>query len=185
MKRIRTLIVAAISTGLIALSTIGVSAQDAEVDPMAPSVVTGHFFGGCPDFGATVTASDGVTETNPTFSCQRWETNDDRLNGANVNVGNWERYPGDGFQIAAGQFNTTNDGGSWTGVWNGIAIDAADGIEQMEIDTIILTGHGAYEGLTGYILQEWSKEPVEVRGVIFPRDMPEVPETSRGVTAIG
>ena len=178
MKRIRTLIVAAISTGLIAGLSISVSAQNPEVDPMAPAVVTGHFFGGCPDFGETITAPDGVTETKPTFSCQRWETNDDRLNGTNVDVGNWERYPDHGIQIAAGRFHTTDDDGdgSWTGVWNGIAIDAADGIEQMEIDTIILTGHGAYEGLTAYILQDWSKDPVEVRGAIFPRDMPEVPE---------
>ena len=177
MRSIKSGLIAILAIGLMAGSAVGVTAQeDAEVDSMAPAVVTGLFFGGCPDMGATVTAPDGVTETKPTFSCQRWETNDERLNGANIKVGNWEGYPDHGFQIEVGTFSTTNDGGSWTGVTTALVIDAADGIEPVNIDTVILTGHGAYEGLTAYLIQDWSKDPVEVIGAIFPRDMPEVPE---------
>jgi hypothetical protein len=42
-------------------------------------------------------------------------------------------------------------------------------------DKVILSGDGAYEGLSAYLLIDWSSTPADFIGAIFPGEMPPFP----------
>jgi hypothetical protein len=42
-------------------------------------------------------------------------------------------------------------------------------------ETMILTGEGAYAGLTAYLLLDWGTIGRPFTGIIFPGEMPEPP----------
>ena len=71
-----------------------------------------------------------------------------------------------------------NDAGSWSGQGTAI-VHGGGGIardEATDLDTVILRGEGEYEGLSTYLLFDWTEDPIAVEGVVFAGDMPPFPE---------
>ena len=177
MNKVRTLVVTTITAGLLAGSVAGVHSQSDEADPMATAAVSGEFFGGCPEGRSSITI-DGVTMIRDiTFSCQRVEASDSRLSGDNVYVGNWDGYDEDGFQIEAANWTLTNADGSWIGTNTALIIHGAEEGDDdvLSMETVTLTGQGAYEGLTAHLYLDWSQDPVSFHGAIFPGEMVAFP----------
>ena len=48
--------------------------------------------------------------------------------------------------------------------------------ETTDFGTVLFTGEGGYEGLSAYLLGDWTEEPVAVEGAVFPGEMPPFPE---------
>ena len=158
--------------GLMAGSAIGVTAQDEEADPMAPAVVTGSISGQRHvDGSVTTDVGTGATITEGVGFRQTWEASDPRLSGSVIYTGNWLRYGGGDMQVEASSVVLDNAAGRWIGT--GTAMAAGD----LSMDTMILHGEGAYEGLTAYVMQDWSEGlPAAFTAAVFPGDMPVSPE---------
>ena len=74
----------------------------------------------------------------------------------------------------------TNDRGSWTGTTTGLRVERyeGDGVGGAQgSSTVILTGEGAYEGLTAYVIVEQDIGARDLLGVIFAGDMPSPPDS--------
>ena len=69
--------------------------------------------------------------------------------------------------MEAQSLSLTNDGGRWTG--SGTAIQAGETWAM----TAVLTGQGAYDGLTAYVTVDWYAGTLV--GAIFPGPMPSAP----------
>jgi hypothetical protein len=75
-----------------------------------------------------------------------------------------------------------NDGGSWSG--HGTSISRGRGAvpsdEAMNLDTIVLTGAGAYAGLMAYLILDGTQDPATVDGAVLAGKMPPFPELPSG-----
>jgi hypothetical protein len=154
-----------LATGLAAASllltgtVLGVSAQSPDAgsptpDPMAAASVSGTL--GEVDFNAdgTVGTADMVTSSDP------------RLGGVLTYVETKVHYPGD-IMVGASRAEIRSDDGAWVGT--GTESSAGMG------ETMILTGEGAYAGLTAYLNLDWGQIGRPFKGIIFPGEMPEPP----------
>ena len=61
--------------------------------------------------------------------------------------------------------------GSWSGTSTGIGT-----FDDLNLDTILLEGARGNDGLTAYLLLDWSGHPARYTGVIFHGRMPAFPE---------
>ncbi len=71
-----------------------------------------------------------------------------------------------------------NEAGSWAGTATSLTHGGRD-IERedaTDVDTVILTGSGDYEGLSAYVLTDWTEEPTAFEAAIFAGEMPPFPE---------
>ena len=75
-----------------------------------------------------------------------------------------------------------NDRGSWSG--HGTSISRGRGAvpsdEAMNLDTIVLTGAGAYAGLMAYLVVDGTQDPAVVDGAVLAGTMPPFPELPSG-----
>jgi hypothetical protein len=159
----------------LALGGVPAGAQSpapAAADPMAPATVTGiERSTGSMGLGTT-TYDRGVTRIEGATSTGVWEASDPRLSGEVTYVGNWHRYStAPAFQVEAASRVVVNEGGGWVGTATALAGDKVG-----NYDTVVLTGEGAYAGLTAYVLMDWTKDPATFVGAIFPGEMPSPPE---------
>ena len=165
--------------GVVTLTLLGGSgsvtaAQDEVPDAMAPAWVTGTVAVMSGPSGAVETSEGGVTRRDGMQAVLAWVASDARLSGTSNYTGNWASYAVTGtsfpvlFEVQAGTQVLVNDEGRWTGTVTALVSDSA-GIDQ---DTVILHGEGAYEGLTAYLLMDWSSLPADLVGAIFPGEMP-------------
>jgi hypothetical protein len=161
--RLRTTTISILAIGLLAGSAVGVAAQDEEADPLAPASVTGSISGNS-DTSGSVTRDAGVTITEGVGFRQTWVASDPRLSGSVVYTGNWHGYDGTGgMSVQATSVVLVNDDGRWSGA--GTALSAGD----FDMDTMILRGEGAYEGLTAYVMQDWGgRRPSRLHGSDLP-----------------
>lgn len=71
-----------------------------------------------------------------------------------------------------------NEAGSWSG--HGTSLSHGRGAippeEATNLDTILLTGAGAYSGLTAYLIVDGTREPPTVEGAIVAGGMPPYPD---------
>jgi hypothetical protein len=71
-----------------------------------------------------------------------------------------------------------NAAGTWSG--RGTSISRGRGAvppdEAMNLDTILLTGAGAYRGLMAYLIVDGTQDPATVEGAIVAGEMPPFPE---------
>jgi hypothetical protein len=156
----------------VALTTTGslvVLAQDA--DPKAPRAVLGwaldetHFADG--ENGEV----DGVLQRRGSTYTYRFESDDPRLSGTAVWTGSGDRYQGDpGFEVQTATWSLENPDGLWAGQGTGI-----QGPGLAESDVIVLTGSGAYDGLSAYLMMDWGYGGGRFRGAVFPGEMPPLP----------
>jgi hypothetical protein len=100
-------------------------------------------------------------------------TTDPRINGAWKQVRNILEYPAERVFVSSGSARIDNPDGSWTGTFTG-AYDHPEATGFVE-EWNILTGSGAYDGLTA--LFHYSGDGSTLEGVIVPSsDLPTQPD---------
>jgi len=120
--------------------------------------------------GASEEVDSVLQRRGPQYSYD-WVATDPRLVGHAVWTGNGNRFRSDPFfEVQRSNWEVSGEGGSWIGEGTGL-----QGAGLGEQDAIILTGQGAYEGLTAYLVLDWSLGGGRFRGAIFPGEMPPQP----------
>jgi len=149
----------AAATLMLTGTVLGAVAQSPDAssstpDPMAAVYVTGTL--GPVDFNSdgTVGTADMVTSSDP------------RLGGVLTYVETKVQYPGD-IGVGASRAEIRSDDGAWVGTGTEYSSDKGE--------TMILTGEGAYAGLTAYLNLDWGTPGRPFTGIIFPGEMPEPP----------
>jgi hypothetical protein len=150
----------AATTLMLAGTVLGTSAQSPDAgspspDPLAAVYVTGTL--GPVDFN-----SDGTVGTAQTVT-----SSDPRLGGVMSYVENKVAFPGD-IGVGASRAQIRSDDGAWVGTGTEYSLEGT-------AETMILTGEGAYAGLTVYLLLDWGTPGRPFTGIIFPGEMPEPP----------
>jgi hypothetical protein len=148
-------------------------------DPARAAWITGHFTGSAVLQDSQDTSKDGGVVQSHFY---HWvlgpiEMSDPRLSGLVAVTYNQDthRVPdGDvsSFTVFSGTYRITNEEGSWEGT--NLGLSRGPGSVDTVTDTGLLVGSGAYEGLTAYLVFDFTKSPVTAIGAIFPGQMPQV-----------
>lgn len=181
MKGLKTTIATVFAVGLLAGSAVGVAAQDEE--PTGSTYFTGTIArDGTLVSEPSETVVDGILEGRGiVFEGESIETTDARMTGTlsralngNVHkVGDFEELV-----LETAAWRIENEGGSWSGQGSALIHGGAEmsDDEATDLDTILLTGEGAYEGLTAYVIADWTEDPVVIEGAVVVGEAPPVPE---------
>jgi len=185
VKGLKPTLISILAIGLLAGSAVGVAAQDEEAaaEPSTPAKVTGTIDAEASDLvqEPTETVVDGTLEVRDgVFAGDRFEMDDPRLTGTanvafNVDVHKASDFIDIGSQTLA--MRIENEAGSWSGQgtsgFHGGATIPED--EAFQLDTWLLTGADAYEGLSAYLVVDGTEDPPTVEGVIFAGELPPFP----------
>jgi hypothetical protein len=190
MRAIRP--VSALLTGvLITLTPAAVTAQSPEPSPMiikAPTAFTAHSECGPQVADATITRVTGQTQDgDPVVRTERrgdawdivWEVSDPRLAGTLILTSSEDSYALEGTSggptvINRETLRIENEDGAWEGTGLGFGLGDASN----ESPRRLLTGEGAYEGLSAFLYQITSPEEVgrtcaaDHRGLVFEQAPP-------------
>jgi hypothetical protein len=146
---------------------------------MVPTWVTGELALAPTCADATITTEPGVRhEVGYRCEGQTWTLSDPRLTGTATSTWNADVYRVEGAEVtvSAGTYDLRNDGGSWLCHY---AADLAHGsglfTNADNDETVACIGSGGYEGLTAILVNDWTKDPVTITGLIFPGEAPPVP----------
>jgi hypothetical protein len=186
VRAIKTSIISILAIGLLAGSAVGVAAQEEEAAAEEPTG-TAYFTGTLITEGTVVVEPDenivdGVLEVRGVvIEDEAIETSDPRMSGSlsralNANVHKVSDFVD--VVVEAATWRIENEHGSWSGQ-GGALIHGGGGIprdEATNLDTILLTGEGAYEGLTAYVLADWTEDPVAVEGAVLVGELTPLPE---------
>ena len=159
-------------------------AEGETTEPRPPAIVTGTMEGwGEVAQEGTETMVDGVDERRGLLrDGARFEMDDPRLTGTVSYVSNGDgRSVGDAtaalFSLA---WHIENEEGSWSGSCPMLQIMepmADPSMMEPIVFYCLYTGAGAYEGLSAYLMQQFTAElPAPIKGLIFEGDLPPVPE---------
>ena len=170
MKGPKPALVTTIAIGLLAGSAVGVAAQDEASDAMAPAYATGTVASERVDSEGTTTYGDGFIGLDGYESAARLAASDPRLTGTASYVGNSQIFEAVRFDVQAGTVVLVTDDGRWVGTTTGLSSLG------LHADTAVLQGEDAYDGLTAYILLDWTSSPASFKAAIFPGEMPAFPE---------
>ena len=163
MRAIKTTTISILAIGLLAGSAVGVAAQDEETAAGATS------------FTGSVSGGEGVDV----------ETTDPRLTGSVLQAQNTDIHSvSDRDQFVAPRsvnWRIENEGGAWTGQGYELHGWGADDPHQeaFGVTVLMLTGEGDYEGLSAYLMVDYSGAEVTlptVDGAVFPGEAPPFPE---------
>ena len=186
MQAIKTTTISILALGLLAGSAVGVAAQDEEAaaEPSTPAKVAGTIDEEASDLvqEPTETVVDGMLEVRDgAFAGDRLEMDDPRLTGTITGAFNVDVHKASDFvDIVAQTFalRIENEAGSWSGQGTTVVHDGATVPEDeaLRLDTLLLTGADAYEGLSAYLVVDGTEDPPTVEGVIFAGEMPPFPE---------
>jgi len=187
VRAIKTTTISILALGLLAGSAVGVAAQDDEAaaEPSTPAKVAGMIdtSGTAPVQEPTVTEVDGGLEVRGAITeGDQFEMDDPRLTGTVTKVDNVDVHDvvNDEGVVVAGSLalRLDNGAGSWSGQGTSVGY-AGRGIpeeEMLGLDTWVLTGAGAYEGLSAILIVDPAGDQPTVEGVIFAGAMPAIPE---------
>ena len=68
-----------------------------------------------------------------------------------------------------------NEAGSWSGTGTGV-IHAGPGVsdeDALDFYTVLLTGEGAYQGLSAFLIADFAPEVgADIKGAVFPGEAP-------------
>ena len=187
VRAIKSSIISILAIGLLAGSVVGVAAQEEEAaaEPGTPTKVAGTIDQEAVDLvqPPTETVVGSVSEIRGAIvGGLRFEMDDPRLTGTVTNVANHDRHikKSEAINImpSALGLRIENEAGSWSGQGTGVSHRGATipQDEAFSLDTYLLTGAGAYEGLSAYLVVDGTEDPVTVEGVIFAGGMPPAPE---------
>ena len=176
----RTLRITLVGAALIALlGGLGavVVAQD---DGLAPTSATGTLAFVEPVPEAAISESgDAVMHDEATLHVHEWTSSDARLTGTATYTGTWHIYNppaedcDDPEAEAGAVYEIVNDGGSWRCAGFRAPIPGPDGATN--VHTLAFRGAGGYEGLSAYVLVDWSTSPFTFGALITPNAVPIVP----------
>jgi hypothetical protein len=194
VRAIKTTTISILALGLLSGSTVVVAAQDEEaVDmPTGPATFSGTYEGSWPPVvELTETIVDGVEQYRDEVLAGSIETTDPRLTGSVLNAQNTDvhRVSGRDQYVAprAVNYRIENEGGAWTGQGYELHGWGADDPHQEPggATVLMLTGEGDYEGLSAYLLVDWSTWSETtlptVDGAVFPGEAPPFPEVPSAV----
>jgi hypothetical protein len=154
-------------------------APSASSDPMGAAWVTGTLGSGTGgQVGSPeVSVEEGVTRSYPYHwqDFAQMHMSDPRLGGMLSVIYNQDTYDGaegdlSAFTVVSGTYRIENEAGSWEGP-NIVLNRGSSGTDTVS-DTGVLVGSGAYEGLTAFLVFDFSQGPTTVVGAIFPGEMP-------------
>jgi hypothetical protein len=186
VRAIKTSIISILAIGLLAGSVVGVTAQEEEAaaEPSTPARVTGTIDPAAsgPVQEPTETVVDGVLEVRGLIGQEgRIEMDDPRLTGTATLAVNVDVHKVSDFEdVVAGSFalRLDNEAGSWSGQGTSVGHNGAgmSPEDALGLDTFVLTGAGAYEGLSAILIVDPTGDQPAVEGVIFAGEMPPAPE---------
>jgi hypothetical protein len=177
VRAIKTTTISILALGLLAGSAVGVAAQ--EEPNMDGAAVTGTADWLRAVSNGTESSADGITAVNDVVHVHSWTASDPRLSGDLTYTGNWLFDEVNAISIQSGTYELTNDDGSSLGEATAYSSD----VLGADTDVIVFTGRDGYEGLTAYVVIDWSNGDdggENFEGVIFPSAMPEAPEPYAG-----
>lgn len=151
-------------------SAVGVAGQENETtaDPMAPVFVTG-----------AVGEMAGTVWTHPrkeTVWTGEIRCDDPRLDGTlsySENEVWFKRDVNISVHARVWELAPAPDG-PWLGT--ATMFGTITGPVYLDEETVVLVGQGPLEGLSAYLMVDWTQDPVVFQGAIFPGEMPEFPE---------
>ncbi len=123
--------------------------------------------------GAAMTHDEGPVHVH------QWTSSDPRLTGTATYTGTWHIYNSpaedcDNPDAEAGAvYEIVNDGGGWRCGGFRAQVPGPDGATNVE--TLVFRGTGGYEGLSAYLLIDWSASPYAFSALITPNSVPIVP----------
>ena len=151
----------------------------AQADEMTPSSATGtlEFVEPVPE--AVSENGEVATHDEATLHVHEWTSSDPRLTGTATYTGSWHIYNppaedcDDPEAEAGAVYEIVTDGGSWRCAGFRAPIPGPDGATN--VHTLAFRGTGGYEGLSAYILVDWSSSPYAFGALITPNAVPIVP----------
>jgi hypothetical protein len=183
VKGLKPTFITAIAIGLLAGSTVGVTAQEEEAASEAPTGTS--FFTGTyepapePTVEGTVSEFDDVEQVRDMLLEDSIDTSDPRVSGTVSRTVNADFHTlSDVGQVAywTHAWRIANEGGTWTGPGTGLSDSGSPTRAFFDTDTLLLTGEGGYAGLTAYLDLDWTQDPVVVTGAVFAGEAPPFPE---------
>lgn len=148
----------------------------------APAWVTAtvQFSSNC-NFGVTAT-EDGVTQERG-MKCQgqTWTSDDPRLDGTSNAASNADSFDvdGQGYSLITSAIEVFTDGGGWQCTNADRVVSPAATLfrtSRFDGDRFSCVGTGGYEGLSATLVAEWPGVNNTIEGLIFPGEMPPMPE---------
>jgi hypothetical protein len=170
MRTLKSTLIAAITAGLLAGTSVGVVGQSGDEGPVQ---FTGRIAGGSPIASGTVGTVDDRTETRGngwTFSSV--EVSDPRLEGTVTHTLNIDDHDGQAYRVLSATWRIENEGGAWEGSEHSVILP--DGSRTTA--TAVLSGEGGYAGLTALVEVTFVGFDKEWRGVILEGGLPPLPE---------
>ncbi len=164
-----------------ASASAAAEADAEEDDLLATTFVTGTLSEPSQITEGVESRVDGVTERRGwVFAGGLLETDDPRLTGSVTSVVNGDEriVTGSAFfvDLQSGALRIENDGGAWTGSLTSLNHGRIDEDPTTAIDTAVLTGEGAYDGLSAYLLVDATEDPAVVQGAVFAGEMTPAPD---------
>jgi hypothetical protein len=174
-----TMLVAILGAGALVIGAQpSPSPAPPELPPeMAPAWVAGTVGPSTFQPPSRTTTVDGVVSEFFNTTDMPIEMSDPRLSGTLSQVYTLVKHPvagDDNLRVFTGRYRIENEGGSWEG--SNAGMERGSGPWRTVTDTGVLVGSGAYEGLTAYLVFDWtySLPATTVTGAIFPGDLPPV-----------
>ncbi len=170
MRTLRLILTGAVLLSLLALGGTPVVAQD-DGSATATATATGTLTFVTPVPGAT-TDGDMASNDEATLHVHDWTSSDPRLTGTATYTGTWQLYDppaedcDDPAATAGAVYEIVNDGGGWRCAGIRAPLPGPDGATN--VHTLVLRGTGGYEGLSAYILIDWSASPFAFSALITP-----------------
>jgi hypothetical protein len=183
VSKVKHSLIAGVVAGLLAGNAVGVVAQDATADPMAPALVTGEVRYASSCQAAAPVFEDGVQREHG-YRCapQSWSSDDARLGGATAADWNADVYEVDGVK-----YSVTNATWDIQGERGGGQCAHADGLEVgnglhtitvQGSDRLTCIGNGDNTGLSAILIADWGVTPKTFEGLIFPGSVPPPPDAA-------
>ena len=180
MKWMKSLISVMGAITLLAVSTVGATAQAEEADLSTPAYVT--WTAGDP---TSVIDGDFDEETGEMRGLRLegipLEASDPRLSGIATMVinGNVENSADHNAVLESRSFRIVNDEGAWNGSSWYVEAGDTSGDEYAPLiisETSLMIGEGAYEGLVAVVVGDYLENGSEGEAVIYAFSAPPVPE---------
>lgn len=180
MRTLRLTLVGPVILALLAGLGATVVAQETS-DEMVPASATGTLEFLEPTVeGETGDGDEAFMHEAEATHVHAWNASDPRLTGNATYTGTWHLYDppsedcGDPeAQDKPALYEIVNDGGGWRCAGARAPVPGPDGATN--VHTLVFRGTGGYEGLSAYILVDWSASPYTFGALITPNDLPLVP----------